>query len=168
MKTLKHGLDRALGGMICLLMIAMVLNVLWQIFSRFVLSTPSSVTEELARYLMVWLGLLGGAYGVGTKSHLAVDYFTSGLQGAARKWSHLAIEAVVLVFAAGVMVGGGVRLVWITFTLGQTSAALHLPLGYVYLCVPLAGACIVVHSLLALLETWRGQEEETHKSGGLN
>jgi len=165
---MKPLLDRSLAWAICVLMIAMVLNVLWQVFSRWVLSTPSSVTEELARYLMVWLGILGGAYGVGTKSHLAVDYFTSNLKGPAKRWSQLAIEAVVLVFATGVMLGGGVRLVWITFTLGQTSAALGVPLGYVYLVVPLSGACIVIYSLLALRDTWRNQGEEAHQSGALN
>jgi TRAP-type C4-dicarboxylate transport system permease small subunit len=168
MNVLRRALERALAGAIAVLMTAMVLNVLWQVFSRFVLREPSSVTEEMSRYFMIWLGLLGGAYGVGTKSHLAVDYFTSGLQGAARRWSHAAIEVLVLVFAAGVMVGGGVRLMWVTFTLGQTSAALGLKLGYVYAVVPLAGACIVVFCLASLHALWRGQDEESHQSGGLN
>lgn len=165
---MKSFLDRTLAGAICLLMIAMVFNVLWQVFSRWVLATPSSVTEELARYLMIWLGVLGGAYGVGTKSHLAVDFFTTGLKGASKRWSQLAIEATVLVFAVGVMVGGGLRLVWITFTLGQTSAALGVPLGYVYLVVPISGICIVLYSLLAFRDTWRDQVDETHQSGALN
>lgn len=168
MNAARHSLARALAGAICVLMVAMVLNVLWQVFSRFVLGSPSSYTEELARYLMVWLGLLGGAYGVGTKSHLAVDYFTSGLRGAVRRWTHAGVEAVVLIFAAAVMVGGGVRLMWITLTLGQTSAALGVKLGYVYAAVPLAGLAIVFFSLASLLELWRGHDEEAHPSKGLD
>jgi TRAP-type C4-dicarboxylate transport system permease small subunit len=168
MTAFRRALDRTLAGTICVLMVAMVLNVLWQVFSRFVLSTPSSFTEELARYLMVWLGLLGGAYGVGTRSHLAVDYVVAGLSGSRRRWAAAFIECAVIVFAAGVMVGGGVRLVWITLTLGQTSAALDVPLGYVYLAVPLAGVGIVVYGVLHLLELHRGRDEESHPSGGLN
>jgi TRAP-type C4-dicarboxylate transport system permease small subunit len=117
---------------------------------------------------MIWLGLLGGAYGVGTKSHLAVDYFMAGLQGAARRGLQAAVELAVLVFAAAVMVGGGVRLMWVTFTLGQTSAALGLKLGYVYAAVPLAGACIVVFSVASLAALRRGDDEHAKQSGGLN
>ncbi len=168
MTGLRRGLERALGGVITVLLSAMVLNVVWQVFSRFVLGTPSSYTEELARYLMIWLGLLGGAYGVGTKSHLAVDFLVAGLAGRARLWAHAAIEAAVLVFAAAVMVGGGVRLMWVTFTLGQTSAALGLKLGYVYAAVPLAGAGIVLFCLASLHALWRGRDEQARPSGGLN
>ena len=160
MNATRRALERLLAATIAVLMTAMVLNVLWQVFSRFVLRTPSSHTEELARYLMIWLGLLGGAYGVGTKSHLAVDYFMAGLQAA--------VELAVLVFAAAVMVGGGVRLMWVTFTLGQTSAALGLKLGYVYAAVPLAGACIVVFSVASLAALRRGDDEHAKQSGGLN
>lgn len=168
MTALRHALERLLAAAIAILMTAMVLNVLWQVFSRFVLRTPSSHTEELARYLMIWLGLLGGAYGVGTKSHLAVDFLTAGLQGAARRWMHAVVEIAVLLFAAAVMVGGGVRLMWVTFTLGQTSAALGLKLGYVYAAVPLAGVCIVVFCLASLAALRRGSDEDAHPSGGLN
>jgi TRAP-type C4-dicarboxylate transport system permease small subunit len=168
MNATRRALERLLAATIAVLMTAMVLNVLWQVFSRFVLRTPSSHTEELARYLMIWLGLLGGAYGVGTKSHLAVDYFMAGLQGAARRGLQAAVELAVLVFAAAVMVGGGVRLMWVTFTLGQTSAALGLKLGYVYAAVPLAGACIVVFSVASLATLRRGDDEHAKQSGGLN
>ena len=168
MNATRRALERLLAAAIAVLMTAMVLNVLWQVFSRFVLRTPSSHTEELARYLMIWLGLLGGAYGVGTKSHLAVDYFTAGLRGAARRGMHAAVEIAVLIFAAAVMVGGGVRLMWVTFTLGQTSAALGRKLGYVYAAVPIAGACIVIFSLASLAALRRGSDEEAHPSEGLN
>ena len=65
MKTLRAGIDRLLGSAICVLMAAMVLNVLWQVFTRFVLRNPSSFTEEAARYMMIWVGLLGSAYAAG-------------------------------------------------------------------------------------------------------
>jgi TRAP-type C4-dicarboxylate transport system permease small subunit len=56
-------------------MIMMVLNVAWQVLTRFVLQNPSSYTEELARYLLIWLGLLGAGYCVGQRSHLAIDIY---------------------------------------------------------------------------------------------
>lgn len=169
MKALRHGMDRLLGTAICVLMSAMVLNVLWQVFTRFVLRNPSSFTEEAARYLMIWVGLLGSAYATGRKSHLALDLITGRLQGARKRISEIIIQACVLLFAAGVMVGGGARLVWIQLSLGQQSAALQLKLGYVYLAVPLAGAFIVIYSLYALADALRGGTDgAAEPSSGLN
>jgi TRAP-type C4-dicarboxylate transport system permease small subunit len=168
MKPLRHAIDRLLGWVICFLMGAMVLNVLWQVFTRFVLRTPSSFTEEAARYMMIWVGLLGSAYAAGRKSHLALDLVTAHLHGSRKRASELFIHAAVLVFALAVLVGGGGRLVWIQLSLGQQSAALQLKLGYVYLAVPLAGAFIAFYSLLAFLDALRGETRDGQQSSGLN
>lgn len=168
MKALRTSIDWFLGSAICVLMAGMVLNVLWQVFTRFVLRHPSSFTEELARYMMIWVGLLGSAYATGRKSHLALDLITAHLHGARKRTSEIIIHAVVLLFALGVLVGGGGRLVWIQLSLGQQSAALQWKLGYVYLAVPLAGAFIVFYSIVALLDAVRGEAAVAKQSSGLN
>lgn len=168
MKSLRTLIDRLLGSVICVLMAAMVINVLWQVFTRFVLKNPSSFTEEAARYMMIWVGLLGSAYATGQKAHLALDLVTGKLSGARKRNSELFIQAVMLLFALAVLVGGGGRLVWIQLSLGQQSAALQLKLGYVYLAVPLAGAFIAFYSISALLDTLRGETRGGEQSSGLN
>lgn len=168
MKAWRVAIDRMLGAVIGLLLAAMVLNVLWQVFTRFALRNPSSYTEEAARYLMIWLGLLGSAYASGQKAHLALDLLTAKLAGARKRASEIFVQAVVLVFALAVMVGGGGRLVWIQLSLGQQSAALQLKLGYVYLAVPLAGALIVFYSVAALIDAVRGATRAGEQSAGLN
>ncbi len=168
MKTIRLGIDRFLGSVICVLMAGMVLNVLWQVFTRFVLRNPSSYTEEAARYMMIWVGLLGSAYATGKKSHLALDLITARLQGGRKRSSEIIIHSLVLLFSLAVLVGGGGRLVWIQLSLGQQSAALQLKLGYVYLAVPLAGVFIVIYSLFALIDAVRGDTETSEKSSGLN
>ncbi len=168
MKSLRPLIDRLLGSAICVLMAAMVLNVLWQVFTRFVLQNPSSFTEEAARYMMIWVGLLGSAYATGQKAHLALDLVTAKLTGIRKRNSELFIHAVMLLFALAVLVGGGGRLVWIQLSLGQQSAALQVKLGYVYLAVPLAGAFIVFYSINALLDTLRGETRGGEQSSGLN
>jgi TRAP-type C4-dicarboxylate transport system permease small subunit len=65
MQRLKTIIDRVLGGFLALAMALAVAAVLWQVFSRYVLADPSSFTDELVRYLMVWIGLLGAAYAAG-------------------------------------------------------------------------------------------------------
>lgn len=168
MKTLRTGIDRLLGSLICVLMATMVLNVLWQVFTRFVLKNPSSFTEEAARYMMIWVGLLGSAYASGKKSHLALDLITSKFQGGRKRASEIFIHGLVLLFALTVLLGGGGRLVWIQLSLGQQSAALQFKLGYVYLAVPLAGLFIAFYSIVFLIEACRGETEVAEQSSALN
>ena len=168
MIRVRAALDRTLAVIISVLMALMVANVLWQVFTRFVIGRPSSFTEELARFLMIWVGMLGAAYAAGRKSHLALDLLTSGLHGARKRMSDLVIHSFVLLFAATVMLGGGGRLVWIQLSLGQKSAALQLKLGSVYLALPLAGACIVFYSILTLVDAARHRVTTGTHSSGLN
>lgn len=123
------------------------MNVLWQVFTRFVLSNPSSYTEELARYLLIWIGLIGAAYASGRQLHLAIDLFPRRLVGARKRLVQVAIRVVVLVFALGVLTLGGTKLVMLTLSLGQTSAALGIPMGWVYLALPLSGVLMTGFAL---------------------
>ncbi len=65
---IRRGVDFALEWLLVALMSLMVVNVLWQVATRFLLNDPSSFTEEIARYLLIWVGLLGSAYAVGKRS----------------------------------------------------------------------------------------------------
>ena len=145
-------LDRFLSVLVATLMAALVLDVLWQIFTRFILEDPSSWTEELARYLMIWVGLIGAAYATGRRMHLSLDLLPSTLTGKRTHVLRILIESFVLIFALTALLAGGIRLVWVVLTLGQTSASLQLPLGYVYLAVPLSGLFIAWYTVLDLID----------------
>jgi len=65
--------DKILEVALITILSIMVLNVLWQVITRFIMGNPSSFTDELARYLMIWLGVLGAAYVSGKNMHVAID-----------------------------------------------------------------------------------------------
>ena len=150
MQRVRNFVDKGLAFTLITIMAALVLDVLWQVFTRFVLNNPSSYTEELARYLMIWVGLLGAGYAAGRKMHLAVDLLPPRLSGTAATRLTVVIHACTLLFALGVLFGGGARLVWTMLYLGQTSAGLQLPLGYVYLVVPISGVLIAFYAVCDL------------------
>ncbi|GAB4402828.1 MAG: TRAP transporter small permease [Bacteroidia bacterium] len=145
---LRRTLDRVLGWTLVVLMAAMVLDVLWQVASRYVVQEPSSFTDELARYLFIWIGLLGTAYATGQHKHLSLDLLSPRLAAPARRILALVIDLLVIFFAVVVLIVGGARLVFVTLYLEQNSAALQVPLGYVYFALPLAGAIIVCYKVL--------------------
>lgn len=154
--SLTKAVNRLLEWTLIVLMGASVLNVLWQVFTRFVIQNPSSYTEEMARFLLIWVGLLAAAYGVGTRSHLAIDLLPMKLEGRRRQWLEIWIQVSVFVFALFIMVVGGFRLVTTMLYLEQTSAALGLKLGYVYLVLPISGILILYYATIHVLDARRG------------
>ena len=71
LQRIRFTVDTLLEWALILLMATMVINVLWQVFTRFIIGNPSQYTEELARYLLIWLGLFGASYSSSRGAHLA-------------------------------------------------------------------------------------------------
>lgn len=148
LKKQKLQVDRLLGILLIILMIVLVVDVVWQVAARYLVKSPSSFTDELARFLLIWVGLFGSAYALGKKKHLAIDLLPSRLSGKKKKYLEIIIHSLVLLFSLTVLVIGGIRLVYVTLALDQISAALGVPLGYVYLALPLSGLFMIYYSML--------------------
>ncbi|MFT4686985.1 MAG: TRAP-type C4-dicarboxylate transport system permease small subunit, partial [Neolewinella sp.] len=79
MKTLHQNLNRAIEFLLILIFSLLVLDVLWQVFGRYVLNQSFSFTEEFARFALIWLTILGAAYLNGRQEHLSMDYWLNKL-----------------------------------------------------------------------------------------
>ncbi len=144
---MRNRIDKILEWFLVFLMAVLVVDVLWQVFSRYVLTSPSSFTDELAGFLLIWVGLLGAAYVTGKNEHLAIDLL---LQKSSEKRKHvllLVIHILIALFAVFVLIIGGIWLVYTRFYLNVISAALLIPLGYVYIVLPLSGIIILYYSI---------------------
>ncbi len=144
---MRQKIDRILELVLVALFVVMLLSVLWQVFSRFFLSTPSTITDEISSFGLIWVGLLGAAYATGKNLHLAIDLLPGSVVKRNRVWFDGFVYGAIAIFAISVLVIGGVRLSWVTFILGQRSAALEIPLGVIYLVLPLSGLLIVYYCL---------------------
>jgi TRAP-type C4-dicarboxylate transport system permease small subunit len=136
---MRRATDQIVSYLLIILMVLMLLQVIWQVFSRYILSHPSSITDELSRYLFMWIGLLGASYATGKNMHLSLTILPDRLSPLRRQKLEILINLTILLFAALVLVTGGIRLVYLTLTLGQTSASLRIPLGIIYSAIPLSG-----------------------------
>ncbi|MFC1620199.1 TRAP transporter small permease [Candidatus Neomarinimicrobiota bacterium] len=144
-------ITKVLAWILVALMSAIVLDVIWQVFTRFIIRDPSSITEELAGFLLIWIGLLGASYALYTRAHLGIDVLTAKLEGIQRYLVGLLVNGVVLLFALFVLVIGGSRLVNLTFTLHQISPAMGIPMGYVYLVLPITGTLMMFFSFRSII-----------------
>lgn len=146
MSKLVKILDNTLAWIMVTLMAVLVIVVTWQVFTRYVLGEASSYSEETARFLLIWIGLLGAAYAYKQNMHLAFDLFTNRATGVRKFWMDIIIHMLVALFSALVLVLGGSFLVHLTWEMNQLSASLQIPLAYVYTALPLSGLIIMFYS----------------------
>ncbi|MBD2801595.1 TRAP transporter small permease [Xenorhabdus szentirmaii] len=155
MKNIVVIVNKSLALFTISLSVFLVLCVLWQVISRYVLSAPSTVTDELARYLFMWVAMIGAAYTAGQHRHLAIDLLMLRLTGVKRSVVGLIIQAVIIVFAAAVLIYGGSTLVSSTLASGQITPSLGWQMGYIYLCLPVSGVLMVFYALVDVVSIIR-------------
>ena len=145
--ALRSTVDRIVRFLLVVLMSAIVIDVLMQVFSRYLFGSPLGFTDELAGFLLIWLGLLGAAYATGEKQHLAIDLLLMRVSPTSQRRLEVLITLLTVLFALTVLIVGGSWLVYTSFRYGQLSASLQLSLGYVYFIIPLTGLLIAYYSL---------------------
>lgn len=150
----KKKLDQSLEFITALTMGVLVIDVTWQVITRFILKNPSDWTEELATYLLIWVGLLGAAVALHRRAHLGIDYFVGKFKIQNRLIAEMFVHISVFAFSASVLFLGGFELVLETFELGQVAPATGIKLGYVYLAVPISGFFICMYSIEFLMTTF--------------
>ncbi len=149
MKKIKLILDKTIEWLCITIMGAMTILVTWQVFTRKVLNNPSTITEQLAKYLFVWLVLYGATYVFGKRDHMAIVFMVEKRSLRVQCILKIIQEILIGVFALGVMVYGGyfgaVR------QMGQLDAALQLPIGIIYSAIPISGIIIILYAIYNII-----------------
>ncbi|WP_203258504.1 TRAP transporter small permease [Hyunsoonleella ulvae] len=135
----------------------LVFDVLFQVFSRYVLKASFSWTEELARFSLIWMSILGAAYLNAKREHLSMDFLYRKFSDKTKKKVSILIEVFIFLFALIVMVIGGLNLVYTTLHLGQLSGTLRIPLGYIYAILPFSGLLIMWFSIIHITQISKNQ-----------
>ncbi len=156
-EALLKAISKLVEFVTCALLTALVLIITWQVFSRYVLGTTPSWSEEISVILVVWFGMLGAGLGVRDGSHLAVEFIVRGMSAGPRMFFHRLSFALIIAFS-GLMVIGGFRLVKFVMDNNEINPATGIPVGYTYLALPLAGIFIFMHALKHLLDLFAGRE----------
>ncbi|MBM4761492.1 TRAP transporter small permease [Bacillus sp. B15-48] len=149
---MKKLLDKVVGTFSVVLLAAMVVMALWQVFTRFILNSPSTFTEEFLRFSLIWLTMVGGAYVLGQKKHLAIVFFARKLPQKSQLAVTLLVEAFVILFAVVIMILGGMTA--FQNAMGQVSPSLRMPMEYLYLSLPVGGVMFLLYSLLDIAKVF--------------
>jgi TRAP-type C4-dicarboxylate transport system permease small subunit len=157
--TIIRLIDRTLAGTLIIAMISILLTVIWQVVSRYVLKDPASITEELSRFILIWIGILGAAYAYRQNAHLGFNLIVERQSRKVKRLLLTCVEIIVIIFCVLVMVYGGSELVSLTLELEQISAALGIKMGLIYSVLPLSGALIIAYALVNITTLWRNNKE---------
>ncbi len=146
--------QKLLGYFLFLLLLSLLYVVSWQVFSRYILNSPSTVSEELARFQLMWLGLFGAAYTLGEAKHLSIDFIS--LKASAQQKERLAeFSGFCCLLFSLLLTIGGFRIVENVSSLKQHTPALQIPMAWIYLAVPVSGIIMSVYSLKSFFERKR-------------
>jgi len=158
-KAIRNVLDRTLELIAICLLTFMVILVSWQIITRYVLNNPSTKSEDLLIYSFVWCALFGMAYVFGRRDHIAMVFFKEKLvhrNPKIKKMMDAGIEIIIMIFAVAVLVFGGLSIS--ELAMGQISPALGVPMGYLYLALPISGIITIIYNILNLMDIIGGNE----------
>jgi TRAP-type C4-dicarboxylate transport system permease small subunit len=153
MVNILNKLDQVLAkgeaAVLILLLSLMTVVVFLQVVFRYVLTQPLTWSEELARYLFVWLSVLGAALGTQKSGHFGLDFFYRLLPEGGKRLSRIIslmlIGAVVLV----ILIQG---IVLVQKTRFQESPAMLISMAWPYAALPIGAGLMAFHLLVALIK----------------
>lgn len=153
MHGLRTFLDRLLQLFCISLLGVMVVVALWQVASRYVFGSPSTLSEEFLRFALIWISIMGAAYVAGKSQHVSMSLFVDLLPLSGQlKWG-MALQMIFLLFAVFILIMGGGHAVSISMT--QISPVLQIPMGLIYSALPVSGVIIVLYSLINIFDLYR-------------
>lgn len=141
LRRVSRGCDLILRLTLGVLVISMVYVLGRQVFTRYVLGSSEYWTEELARYFLIWMAFLGGALAVRQNAHLSMGLAVMRLRGGTALAVRRLRDLCVAVFAGIMLFAGGA---YVQVAMEQRTPATQIPMGFIYLPIPLAGALILL------------------------
>ena len=130
-------IDRLLEFILIITIALMVGIVAWEVFARQVFKCSAAWASEAARFLQVFVALIGGSYCVKKGAHLGIDAFVRILPPRWKKASDIFVSIIILVFSVLILIWGGI--IFIQTVGEQRASAIPIKFKYLYLLFPISG-----------------------------
>ncbi len=153
----RQKMNRYLINICGLLLAIMVLEASWQVVTRYVFNSPSAWTDEILRFQLIWLTMIGAATAHGLNRVMAVTLFTDKLSEKAKNTNRIVVEVLVVLFSVLILIIGGSKVAINAY--GQLSASLAINMFYVYVSMPIAGILFVVFGTMNITEAFKTRKE---------
>lgn len=144
-----RSLDRVVGVVVVFLLVVMLVTTSAGVFWRYILNSALSWSEELGRYLLVWVSFLGAALATYRGAHIGIQAFLNLLPSALQRWIGRVVDALIILFMAAILVGG---IEILPATAIRIAPTLSIRMNIPYLVVPISAAIILLDVLVHLVE----------------
>jgi TRAP-type C4-dicarboxylate transport system permease small subunit len=131
------------------IMVTLILAVFFQVLFRFILNQPLAWTEELARYCLIWITFLGASYAMSLKAHIGLSIVVDRSPVFLKQF-FIILAGLVSIGFFWIMIQQGFNLASRSMT--QLSPVLRLPMGYIYLVIPISGIFLAINLLQSIWE----------------
>lgn len=144
-KVVSLALDKVVQWACVLLLVLLVLDVWLGIMARYVLPFSLTFTEELARYLMIWMALLAVSCGIVHREHIGVEFVFDRFPPRGRRFLAVSFDIIAFVFFAALFWYG---LDFVERGFKRITMIYDIPKGYPFMIVPLASAIACIQLAL--------------------
>ena len=152
-------LDNILKFLTGISLLVMFILVVWQVFTRYILNTPSTWSEELVAYLFAWSTLFGASLVVSEKGHMLslihIPVIAERSNPKIQKVLAIFSELMILIFSLAVLTVGGIIIT--KLALNQTTSSLKIAVGYFYIPLPITGLINIIYTLLNISDILKGK-----------
>jgi TRAP-type C4-dicarboxylate transport system permease small subunit len=160
--SLSDWIDRLIGYPAIIMVAFMTITVLIGVFSRYLLNSPVRWTEEVARYTMIWMGLLGMSLALKRDEHIGVEFFVTRLPRPLQVLISFVVKVLVayylfVLFKQGLKMALDAR--------RQVSPAMRISMVWPLLAVPVAAGLTLIQLLLTTIASIRKNQGRPQSHG---
>lgn len=157
MTEIRNFLNKIILGICVILFMFMTCVGTYQILVRYILKSPSTISEELISYSFAWMSMFAASYIFGKRDHMRMVFFIERFNKDIQIKIGILTEIVVLLFAIGVLISGGAYITTLSIT--QTTPALGISMGYIYMVLPVCGIITAIYSILNIFDLMKKSKE---------
>lgn len=157
MTEMRNFLNKIILGICVILFMFMTCVGTYQILVRYIFKSPSTISEELISYSFAWMSMFAASYIFGKRDHMRMVFFIERFNKDIQIKIGILTEIVVLLFAIGVLISGGAYITTLSIT--QTTPALGISMGYIYMVLPVCGIITAIYSILNIFDLMKKSKE---------
>jgi len=150
-------INKVVGIILIALSIPLLSVVLYAVFMRYVLNMAPHWSEEIARYLMVWAGLLACSVALKKGQHIGLSILVDKVFSSYKKYVELVADFFILFFFLVVFIQGVSMTI---FVAPQRSPSVTIPMWMPYMSVPAASLLMIIQTVALIFEKFKLRNKE--------
>src|SRR5699024_1434434 len=158
MRKAKEMLDKVMLVLAGSAIITMTLLSTRQVIARYILNNPSTMSEEIIRYMLIWFTLLAAAYVFGKNKHIAILFVRESMPQKIQVFLTYLSQVTVLLTVAVVFIYGGIKITMLTIP--QIAPATGISMGFVYAALPVSGVITLFYTIYNIMTIERVVNKE--------